>query len=144
MSPCRTCGGDRAAPEPDPRLGFVRYIGAHPEPSITFPVPCPGRAVYAFEGDSEQFPWVGSHRNEVVALPNRRWMRVSVWAAVFLAGARQRHGPWVEVRLSPQAWREVQTRAPWLRKASDALRLMNPGFLEGFRRCEVNSYEVVP
>ena len=143
MPTCRTCGGDRAASEPDNRIGHVRYIGTHPEPSITFPVPCPGLMVRPFNEQVRLATGVGSHRNEVVVLPNRRWMRVSVWPAVYLTGARRRHGPWVQVRLTPAAWLEVRTRAPWLRTAADAVRLMNPEFLQGFRACEVNGYQVV-
>lgn len=143
MITCRTCGGDREAPEPDDRLAFVRYAGTHPEPSITFPVPCPKLTVVPFDEAVANLTGVGSHRNEVVALPPKRWMRVSVWAAVFLAGARQRHGPWVDVRLTPAAWREVRARAPWLQKASDAVRLMDPSILRGFQACEVMPYRVL-
>ena len=129
MSRCRRCGRDQFA-EPEARLGSVRYEGSRPEVSISFPVPCPGRPVTPFA----DLP-LGSHRNEVVAMPAGRWMCVSVWAAVYLAGARQRHGPWVRVRLTPTGWQEVQRWAPWIRTAADATQLLNSQILSGFRDC---------
>ena len=144
MTPCRTCGRDRYAPEPPERLASVRYVGRHPEPSISFPVPCPRLAVVPFDEAIANLTGGGSHRNEVVAMSNGRWIpRVSVWAAIYLAGARQRHGPWVQVRLTPPAWQEVQARASWLRKAHDAVLLMSQEFLEDFRSCEVKQYRIL-
>ena len=140
MTPCRTCGRDRYAPEPPERLASVRYVGRHPEPSISFPVPCPGRTVVPFDEAVANMAGVGSHRNEIVALSNGRWVRVNVWPAVWLVGARKRTGPWVQIRLTPQSWHEVRVRAPWIRKGTDAIRLMNLEFLADFRSCEVKAY----
>ena len=103
--------------------------GGHPEPSLSLP---------DFGGAEAHFevpPYASTRavRIEVVALPPGVRRRISVWAALVVAAARQRHGPWVEVRLEPGEWALVRRRAPWLRTAEDAFRWLTPlGFGPGW------------
>lgn len=103
--------------------------GGHPEPSLSLP---------DFGGAAARFevpPYATNRavRIEVVALPPGVRRRISVWAALVVAAARQRHGPWVAIRLEPGEWALVRRRAPWLRKAEDAFRWLTPrGFGPGW------------
>ena len=103
--------------------------GGHPEPSLS--LPDFGDSRYGFEVP----PYATNRavRIEVVALPPDVRRRISVWAALVVAAARQRHGPWVEVRLEPGEWALVRQRAPWLRKARESFLWLTPRFAEARR-----------
>lgn len=117
-------------------MAWVTYRGEHPEPSVTLPIPSDGVAV---------LPWPhrgASSVNEVVALPRGIRRRVSRWAGVWLAGARLRHGPWVEVRLEPGEWQACRQQAPWIVKATDATHLTHRQTVELFQTAAVRPYRV--
>ena len=96
--------------------------GGHPEPSLSLPD-------FGDSGHGFEVPPYATNRAvriEVVALPPGVRRRISVWAALVVAAARQRHGPWVEIRLEPGEWALVRRRAPWLRTARDSFRWLTP------------------
>ena len=135
-------------------MARVRYRGDHPEPSFAFRIPASGPIhPHGILNDYR------TRRIESVVLPNGRWMPVNPFVAVWLAGARRRHGPWVDVRLTPAEWTEIRRRAPWIRKAKDAVAVVCPvvgvgcgthhsglasfEVLKSFLSTAVSSYEVV-
>lgn len=125
---CELCGCPTGVMEHCGRAHARARGGSHPEPSVTLRIPAEGYPIAPYPGASGP-----GHHNEVVALPLGLWRPVPLLAAVWLAGARRRIGPWVDVRLAPGQWSVVRERAPWIRKASDAVRLANPQIAERFQ-----------
>lgn len=121
-------------------MASVRYKGNHPEPSITMRIPTADSLEpvqpwdVAGEGDSR--------RNEVFAFPSGLWRPVSPFVAAYLRAIRRRHGPWFDVKLTREEWAEVRRRAPWIRRPSDAARLVDPGVTESFLALEVRPFTV--
>ena len=119
-------------------MAWARYRGDHAELSVSLPD-------WGLEGGPVELVggiYSPSKRIEVCALPPGAWRIVSPWCAVWLAAARQRYGPWVDVKIPPREWQMLRRRAPWLRKAEDALRFTGAGVLERWRMSSVQTHRV--
>lgn len=108
-------------------MAFATYLTHNPRPgyefSVSIIIPKPGYPV----GPYGAVPLGPHSHNEVVALPPNVPRRVNLWAAIYLAGLRKRGGPWFRVQLERGEWQEIQARAgDWIRKARDAVALVNP------------------
>lgn len=120
-------------------MAKVLYVGRHPEPSITMRVPRPdNRPVWPFDVADE----FDKRRNEAVAFPQGVWRPVSPFVAIYLAAVRRRTGPWFTVRLAKGEWDEIRRRAPWIVRAKDARRLVDPDQTAAFVATELRPYEV--
>lgn len=78
-------------------MARARYLGPHPEPSVTLPQAPAGRlSAWPFRNSGG--------RNEVWAFPQGLWRPIPPLVALWLCAVRRHEGPWFEVRFSPGEW----------------------------------------
>ena len=85
-------------------MSWVTYIGVHPEPSLGWPEITGVLRVWPARGASSQ--------NLSLCFPRGVPRKTPVLAALWLAAARRRDGPWFRVRLERGEWQEACAR--WL------------------------------